>query len=262
MMKNDKVSVIVQQIKQLSEQNSQFATEMQKLFGKVYVTSSLNPKEDKKIASIHELCIKKIIQEQACKFYEGFPIPEIKDKLVGHFVQMENFKRWDDFDHYCSEAFQQIELIVSWLCRQENFVQRFKDDFNKTPFTNKYDVHKTVGSFVLCQKNDTTTFVPLDSQEKMTLQNKWRYVLYVIHFPKGEEKYYYNTYPLNMESDSIYELYQCRNRSSHPDTTLSDKQKNALNKVDKVKYRYYLRFSSVLTSFIEEVYSYYESISD
>ena len=56
-----------------------------------------------KIDSIYELCIERIIHDQAVRFYNGFPIEELKSSLIADFVRMEHFRRKDNFDDFCSE---------------------------------------------------------------------------------------------------------------------------------------------------------------
>lgn len=98
---------------------------VEKLKGVVETKSSCLsfPNSEKKIEDIYELCIEKIIKEQASQFYCNFPIASIRQQLIGDFVRMEHFRRKDDFNDFCMALYQQIECIVNILCADVDLLQ-------------------------------------------------------------------------------------------------------------------------------------------
>ena len=69
---------------------------------------------EKRLDSIYELCIEKIIREQATAFYKDFPskLEEIRPTLVNDYIRMERARRRDDFEEFCMAVYQQIECMV------------------------------------------------------------------------------------------------------------------------------------------------------
>ena len=89
---------------------------------------AVSAESNSKIDSIYELCIERIIHDQAVRFYNGFPIEELKSSLIADFVRMEHFRRKDNFDDFCLAMYQQIECHESFRQRFCLCGYRFQDD--------------------------------------------------------------------------------------------------------------------------------------
>lgn len=73
----------------------------------------------KTVNEVYEYCLKNVIREQAEGFYSDFAMISIKQKLIDDFVQMERFRRENNFEEFCEALFEQVEGIVRVLFTEE-----------------------------------------------------------------------------------------------------------------------------------------------
>lgn len=98
--------------------NSWFAKELYKKLGTLLDARSAD--RDKKADDIYELCVEKIIKEQAEDFYKDFALPDIKEQLIKDFVKMEHWRRRNNILEFCMALYQQIEAIANCLGADED----------------------------------------------------------------------------------------------------------------------------------------------
>ena len=105
---------------------------------------------EKRLDSIYELCIEKIIREQAKAFYNNFPIEEIRPTLVNDYIRMERARRRDDFEEFCMAVYQQIECMVNKIGNDPDLNEIAKNLF-------PYPAYSLDGS--LTHRNDNSTWL-------------------------------------------------------------------------------------------------------
>ncbi len=78
-----------------------------------------NGLNDPRIEEIYEMCIRRILREQAESAYEGFPLIEIKEDLISDYIKMERAHRENDIDEFGIRLYRQIESISRYLSKDE-----------------------------------------------------------------------------------------------------------------------------------------------
>lgn len=207
---------------------------------------------------IYELCVFKIINEHAQRFYSDFKLFTVKKNLIQDFIRMERFRRDDNFEDFCLAAYQQLELIISTLIISTEFWNYFKEN-KDLPAVLKYDNatgkfirrgNQTIGKLLF----QTSDQAKIDIQINAPLQgwffnHKYRAVLY----------YYYFNKELRTNSDffdRIYEignfLYQGRNLN-HRGASQSQYQQKIIDDLIPNQHKYYFKFLGFLEDFITTV---------
>ena len=110
---DEKIKSTLNKIFQLTQQNTEFDTELRK---KLVLFPSANSViiDDERLNQIYEYCIEKVARKQGEEFYSSFPIPSITSSLIDDYVRMEYFKRKDNFQDFCLALYQQIECIINF----------------------------------------------------------------------------------------------------------------------------------------------------
>lgn len=88
---------------------------------------------DPRIDEIYEMCIRRILREQAESAYEGFPLIEIKEDLISDFIKMERAHRENDIDEFGIRLYRQIECISRCLSKDEA-ISRVVSQMMDVPF--------------------------------------------------------------------------------------------------------------------------------
>lgn len=239
----DKYKKLLDKIEQLTGNDPEFRKAMEERFGG----------SNHKIDEIHELCIERVIEEQAKKFYDEFPIKEIIPQLTKDYKRAEHFKRCDNFEDYCLAIFQQFECITNWFCSNQSFVDNYNNSKEKESCLYVNNRKIILGELIFndnFDKKKDQALIGLFFNEKVKI------VLYYVYFDgKPFNKYSYDT-----KYNEINELYQCRNLN-HRGGVSSDYQGKIIQRIMPHKYLYYLKFSGLLVDFIEKVSQNYSEYS-
>lgn len=120
---DEKLCIAIEKIKQLAEQNPEFAEEMQKAFGKSFVAPMPDAEVKSDIATIREALG---IRANVSIDYDFVSDVRVRDQLIVDNLRMENaalclsdsyFQRDPDavrFYNFCVNAFYQVENIVNF----------------------------------------------------------------------------------------------------------------------------------------------------
>lgn len=231
----DKYKNLLDKIEQLTSTDPEFRKELGRRYG-----------GNEKIDEIHELCVERIITEQAEKFYAVFPIVDIKKQLIEDYIRAERFKRKNNFEDFCLANYQQIECITNWFCNNQSFIDVYNN--NKDTKTSLYDKdRKQLTLLDLMFKSN------VDEKRNKTLvelyfNERLKAVLYFIYF-NGEP---FNKYALDSKYNEINELYQCRNLN-HRGGKTTKYQEEIIQRIIPHKYLYYLKFTGLLVDFVEKI---------
>ena len=209
----------IEKIYRLTLQDAEFNVALRK---KLKIESSANAVWDnnERLDEIYELCIKKIIYNQAKDFYKEFCFVDIKEQLISDFVRMESFRRSDNFEDYSLALYQQIEVIINKICGMPGFINSINKLWNNTIYVNKDGTHHTIGNEVFgIDKGENKKYLS-DGLErainnKLNAKDKLHIVIYFLGFWKEENvtnkvKYWkkigcFNFYKI------IETIYLCRN---------------------------------------------------
>ncbi len=196
---------------------------------------------EQRLDDIYELCIEKIIKEQANAFYKDFPIEAIRPQLVDDFIRMEHFKRKDNFEDFCLAVYQQIECVVGYYFANEQFITEVRNHITDTAYESK-DGKKQHADFIF---TDAGHRAKLEIEDLYWIE-KFRCIVYWNCFHKkwGDE--------FKEMIKKGNQLYQCRNLN-HRNNTKTEYQENTLKEVLPVRYQYYLKFTALLSTFIEKL---------
>lgn len=266
----DKYKQILEKLDQLANNDENFKKELLKKYGGTNC-GALNGEINIKIDDIYELCVEKIIKEQAEQFYKDFAIKEIIPQLVDDYIRMEHFKRHNNFGDFCLAVFQQIECITNHLCGLHNlncwviklldkpawlktleFNEKEKKYYNVCKRTGKSIIEFLFGSELYHPKREI-------SINEYHIRQKLNIVAYFVCYGARLEKESKTMFD-NLKSQ-LYDLYQCRNLN-HRGAEKSDAQKNAVSNVILKQYTYYLKFSALLTNFVELTNDNYHCINE
>ncbi|HET7115602.1 MAG TPA: hypothetical protein VFI29_03895 [Hanamia sp.] len=203
------------------------------------------------IDEIYEYCIRKIIADQADKFYNDFKLLPIKEKLIKDFIRMEQFRREDNFEDFCLGMHQQFEAIVNFLCdTQEEFCNKIILDKNKPAYRIK-NKDKTYSEYKLWQLI-LTTFKTQDDANKIFDQKiiRWEYpfkLKAVIYYYCFDGKIW-DYFRFKDYYDLLNEIYQSRNLN-HRGGYQTENQKLITLRILSEKHKYYFKFLGLLEDF-------------
>jgi hypothetical protein len=237
----EKYKNLLDKIEQLTTTDPEFRKELGRRYG-----------GNEKIDEIHELCVERIITEQAEKFYAVFPIVDIKKQLIEDYIRAERFKRKNNFEDFCLAVYQQVESIVNWFCSNQFFI----DNYNNNKERNTTILDKNQESLTLL---NLIFRYNVDEKRNKTLMELYfnerlKVVLYFVYF-NGEP---YNKYNLDSKYNEMNELYQCRNLN-HRGGEATEYQESIIQRIMPHKYLYYLKFSGLLVDFVEKISQNYSS---
>ena len=221
---------------------------------------AVSAKNNSKIDSIYELCIERIIHEQAVRFYNRFPIEELKSSLIADFVRMEHFRRKDNFDDFCLAMYQQIECITNHFIKDPVYVgivSKMMDYSAYTPdgiFEVRFSPDQTgklynIGDLLYGKEDTQNRFMSINDSKQFAT-NKTNTVLYFVAYQAKMKSSDYNEYVFYR--DMLNKIYLCRNRN-HRGNNPSPYQQGVYNEIDPYKSEFYLKFLGVLAFFVGSV---------
>lgn len=236
------------------EGNEWFLEEIKRRFCKEITVS------DSKIDEIYELCIEKILREQANQFYKDFPIKEINPQLIEDFIRMEQFRRKNKFEDFCLAMYQQVECITNRIGREKVLNDVALKLMGYPAYTDgniknrigEYQIAKLLFMDKVLEKSDR----PISEHFAV---DKIRCIIYFVCYKANMQSNDYNNF---IEINELMnELYQYRNKN-HRDTLTTEYQKKIYDKINPIKDFYYLKLIGVFATFIEKISYGYPITSD
>lgn len=232
-----------------------------------------------KIDEIYELCIHKILLQQANSVYSSFVIPSIKDKLVSRYIKMEKARRENDFDDFGLRVYQQIELIVNTIAEDQE-VAYVVEKMLRVPYMTRSErvddriasksdgtESQNIGNFVFINSSNAgksksqKMSIPLSEQYAT---DKVRLVVFFMCFrgmirtgkiynPDSRRQEYYKDYDEWTHYTQICsDIYSVRNRV-HSGKEPSEYEVSRYEDLTKNPEQTYLSFLSFLFYFIQGV---------
>ena len=218
-------------------------------------------KWSKQIAEIYELCLMKNLSDQAEDLYKDFPLTEIADQLVAHYVEMENARRRNDFDSFGLNLFLQIEVIVETLIREPEVVETYEGIRNLPPILQYDSASKGIVRVADFKRDTIDKYLILKGTNfgkpllDLPTLDKARIIIYMVCFLAKVEKFKDATYKERI--DALSGIYNVRCHDSHSGMNVSEKQEQYYEAIIADKTMNYLRFLGFLFSFIKGVSSNY-----
>jgi|GEM_PF-513426 len=209
---------------------------------------------EQRLDDIYELCIERIIKEQANAFYKDFPIEAIRSQLVDDFIRMERARRRDDFVDFCMAVYQQIECMVNKIGNDSNLNTVAEKLF-------AYPAYSLDGNFAH-RKEDSTFLIShlifgkgeyvknkqsVASQQAM---DKFKCILYFVCYKSSPKSSDYEKF-ISISSD-VYDIYNYRNKN-HRGNLPTEKQQEIYNRIDPVQSLYYLKIIGLLAEIAEMI---------
>lgn len=112
------------------EGNEWFSEELGRLVDKFYKTSKMH--QNAILTNISEQTITDILYNQAYEFYQKIDVSQkVHDELIEDYVQMELYRRRDDFEGFALSVYQQLEAISNYYIRFGNTIDKFKLVYDK-----------------------------------------------------------------------------------------------------------------------------------
>lgn len=231
----------IDKIEQYAKTDPWLMSELRRRFGGV---------SDTRIDEIYEYCIEKVIREQAEQFYKYFPIKELTPSLVEDLCRMERYKRDDNFEDFCLATFQQVENITNWFCQRQKFIDLYESKrdtyccFRDKTGNPICTIRELIINTTDIDKYNKRKDLPLMS---LYFNERVRAVLYFVYFGEKTTKYVYDS-----KYNEMNELYQCRNLN-HRGGDRTDYQENLISEILPYQYQYYLKFTGLLSDYIEHI---------
>lgn len=198
---------------------------------------------DKRINSIYELNVKRILNKQANQFYKDFPLNSIKKVLIEDFISMENARREDNFELFCLSCHQQIENIVNLIFEEKNlkeWMMNHQDDLTPVKIIDKENDEKKILAvrdivFSWDKKAQNPNRARYSYYEKLTVVV---YIYYSKHF--------------TFMRDSLHSINSLRNEV-HRGTVPTKAQLEKKEKILPKSANYYFIFTGLLANFIAKI---------
>lgn len=259
---DDKIKTTLDKVVLLTQQNEEFGENLRKAL-EIEPSASVAFMQNNQIDEIYEYCIEQILKKQAQDFYKDFPISRIKNGLIDDFVRMESFRRKNNFGDFCLALYQQIESIANSLCENAKlndvalkmwgypaYVKNDKNSTIKDRVDSDYSIAKLV--FSGNDKDGNPNFVSKSHQsiQTFTAREKVRTIIYFVCYQATMKSADFNSY---IEiTNSISDIYQCRNMN-HRGNTLTDWEKQTLDRILPLQSYYSFKFMGVLAQFVHDV---------
>jgi len=199
-----------------------------------------------KLDDIYEYCLSKKLTSQANGFYHDFPMLDIKAELINDFVQMEEYKRRDNFANFCIMLFRQIEAIVNSICLDPAFDSMIHRMYSKILFQSY-----TLEDFVYGNQKAEQSSKAL-SEQYIT----FKFAMVNIFVVMGYSGNKFDTQSYKEYKNLFYELSQVRNMI-HGAGKSTPVQSQIRESVINEKDVYYLRFLTLLSNFVSKIKSNY-----
>ena len=210
-----------------------------------------------KIDDIYEYCIEKVLQDQAKRFYEAFPIECIRDGLQEDFVRMESFRRKNAFNDFAMAVYQQIEQITNKVCSIPNLNESVEKLMGHPAYVRKENGEPTISD----RPTSTYSIAKLLFIDKACEKSKSNLsALYavdkiycVLYFLCYQAKLKSQEFQQFVEYKNIYNaIYQFRNLN-HRGSELNNYQKDIIDKIQPQQGIYYFKFMQALLFYVEGV---------
>jgi len=212
----------------------------------------------KLIAEVHELNLEQYIRLQATKFYEKFPLNELKYDLVTDFIQMEHCRRRDDFEGFSLAVFQQLENVTNYLFTEKNLWGKAKElsqlpmftSYSKDGLGKRFGI--TLGEQLMFRKDSNLDLRLNEFFNKESINVnfliRFKVILYFIYFKEKVTSIsdWNQVYALG------YNIYLSRNRN-HRGSINSESQAIKQEIITRSRYNYYLLFSGFLADFFQKI---------
>ena len=262
---DDKLKATIEKIVLLTRQNPEFNQELRK---RLNITSANSAISDDKISQIYEYCIEKIIHSQAEEFYTDFPIKSIVPTLISDFSRMESFRRKDNFGDFCLSLYQQIECITNKLCENASLSEIAEKMWGCAAYiTSGKDISPNLS---LRAQSDYSIarliFGPSKAvaKSKSSLQvqyaiDKVRTIVYFLGYKAMMKNSDYDSY--KEITSLLNDIYICRNMN-HRGNTLTEWEKEVVNRIMPLKSFYYFKFLGALAQYIEYIKTGYAFIPE
>ena len=252
---DEKLKPTLNKIVQLTKQNPEFEKELRKAL-EIRPSANSASIDDERINQIYEYCIEKIIRRQATEFYSDFPIESITDQLIDDFVNMEFFRRKDDFGNFCIALYQQIENITNKLCEKRalsDIVEKmwaYPAYVKEGRIDNRPDSEYSIAKLIFPGASNRYF-----ERSKVTLQSQYagdkiRIIVYYLGYKAALENKDYDSYV--KYTSLMNDIYQCRNMN-HRGNTLTEWEQNTLNRILPMKSFYYFKFLGALAQYIKYI---------
>lgn len=255
----------IEKIYRLTLQDEEFNAALRK---KLEIASPANfiLNGNERIDEIYELCIEKITRKQGEEFYADFPLTSLRSTLAYDYNRMERFRRKDDFGDFCLAMYQQIENITNYIC-SDSIVDKVASKMWAYPAYIKTGegvipaLENRTGKYLIAQllflgNTDGKPNYLFKSGKRLSdlfAWDKMRNIVYFIGYKAEMKNSDYNNF--NEICNLLYELYQCRN-TNHRHTgipELSERSKQALEKIRPIKSFYYSKFHGLLSQYVEYI---------
>ena len=213
---------------------------------------------EQRLDDIYELCIEKIIKEQANAFYKDFPIEAIRSQLVTDFIRMERARRRDDFEEFCMAVYQQIECMVNKIGNDSDLNAVAEKLFPYPAYSLDGSVSKRkddsswLVSHMVFGKGDYTKYK--QSVASQYAMDKFKCILYFVCYKASPQNDDYRSFH-SIWSD-VEDIYNYRNKN-HRGNKPTDKQKEIYNRIDPIQSLYYLKTIGLLAKIVEMIHNGY-----
>ena len=262
---DEKLKTTIQKIRQLAAQNPEFEREMRGVFGG---KGSIMLNDDKRLEDIYEYCIQKIIRRQAEDFYNNFQFSLLIPSLIDDYTRMEDFRRKDNFGDFCLAVYQQIEAITNTVCNNQKFLIITEKMWAYPAFIkNKFELNNAEPTISDRKDSNYSIAYLIFGKEKafeksktslpnLYAMDKVRVVVYFLGF---KAMLFNSIEPFVEITDSINDIYQCRNLN-HRGNVPTDWEQKVINRVLNAKSFYYHKFLGLLAQYIEYVNNGFENM--
>lgn len=213
---------------------------------------------EQRLDAIYELCIEKIIKEQATAFYKDFPIDAIRPTLENDFVRMERSRRRNDFEDFCMAVYQQIECMVNKIGNDSNINIVAEKLFPYPAYSidgsvsNRKEDSPWLVSHMVFGKGDYEKYrQTVASQWAM---DKFKCILYFVCYKSAPKSDKYDEF--NTIADEVYNVYKYRNRNHRGNKPTDDEQK-IYDRIDPIRSFYYMKTIGLLAKLVEMIQNGY-----
>lgn len=210
---------------------------------------------EQRLDDIYELCIERIIKEQAAAFYKDFPISEICSQLESDYIGMERARRNNDFGEFSLKVYQQIECITNYACRSSKLQVIVSKMWGYPAFVktgkgvevsiSERDGEYTIGKLVLI--GDKKTEKSMMALQNLYALDKIRTIVYYYGFRAMMKNSDFDSY-IEITSLLSY-IYNCRNLN-HRGNIPTLWEQEILDKILPLQSLYYFKFLGVLAQYV------------
>ena len=225
------------------------------------VIASSNSYSQDRIDTVYEICVEKIIKNNAELLYTDFVIPEIKEQLIADNIRMEHWRLRGNFEEFCMALYQQYECIVNHLAQMPQLITIFKRMLPYYAYTDGqtydrlkddeggYSINKLLGIYG-SEKIQT----PLSGQKAI---DKYKEILYFVAYGAKMKNSDYDIF--NETAESVYDLYliRCLN---HRGCAPNDNERERRDRVLNRSHWYSLKYLGIYASFINRINNNYKEI--